>query len=304
MVADNHRPDLGPLMMPAFVVLVAVFSGLRLLGVDPWDMPAYDVYAYWATRDGFDYAIARQGDTGAYLYSPAFAQVIAPLTALPWQVFAGLWTALIAAPLLWLAGRYAVLAIFLPPVLMSIALGQLDLLFAAVAIVGLRWPAVWVLPLLTKITPGVGLVWFLARGEWRSLGIALGATLAIVAASAAMDPDGWAAWLAMIARMEFPALGGGLWFLPVPLLVRLPVTAALIAWGARTDRPWVLPIGVSLALPTVWVNTPTILVALLPLAAAGAHTPAGAWLRAPTRTRARAVLARRRLREWIGRVAA
>ena len=183
---------------------------------------------------------------------------------------------------------------------MSVALGQLDLLFALVAIVGLRWPAVWALPILTKITPGVGLVWFLARGEWRSLGIALGATSAIVAVSAALDPDAWAAWLAMVARMEFPALGGGLWFLPVPLLVRLPVVAALVAWGARTDRAWVLPVGVCLSLPTVWLNTPTILVALLPLAAAGAGTPAGAWLRRGT-SAAAVVPTRRRLRAWLGR---
>jgi hypothetical protein len=32
-------------------------------------------------------------------------------------------------------------------------------------------------------------------------------------------------------------------------------------------------------LPTVWLNSPTILVAVLPMVAAGARTPAGAWLR-------------------------
>lgn len=306
MDARSHRLDLGRIAIPAFVVVVGVFTGLRLLGVDPWDLPAFDVYAYWATRDGYEYSVARQGDTGAYLYSPAFAQVIAPLTALPWQAFAGLWTALVAAPLLWLAGRYAVLLVLLPPVFMSVALGQLDLLFALVAIVGLRWPAVWVLPILTKITPGVGLVWFLVRGEWRSLGIALGATFATVVASAALDPSDWAAWVAMIARLEFPALGGGLWFLPVPLLVRLPVVAALIAWGARTDRAWVLPVGVCLSLPTVWVNTPTILVALLSLTAVGARTPAGSWLRSTAAASPTIALAepRRRLALWLRRVAA
>ena len=61
--------------------------------------------------------------------------------------------------------------------------------------------------------------------------------------------------------------------------LRLPLAALLVAWGARTDRRWVLPVGICLALPTIWLNSPTILVALLPLAAAGAATPAGAWLR-------------------------
>ncbi len=273
------RIDLRRLAIPSFVVVVAVFSGLRLLSVEPWAMPAYDVYAYWTTRDGFDYAATRPGATGAYLYSPVFAQLIAPLTALPWPVFAGVWTALIAAPLIWLAGRYAIALLILPPVFMSVALGQLDILFAVVVLLGRRWPAVWALPILTKVTPGIGLLWFLIRGEWRSLAIALVATLAVAAASAALDPAGWAGWLAMLMRMDFPELGGDLWFLPLPLGFRLLVAAALIAWGAATDRRWVLPVGVLLSLPIVWLNSPTILVALLPLAAAGARTPAGAGLR-------------------------
>ncbi len=306
MDARTDGIDLRRLAIPSFIVVIAVFAGLRLLGVDPWAMPAYDLYAYWTTRDGLAYAAALQGDTGAYLYSPAFAQLIAPLTALPWQVFAGLWTALIAAPLLWLGGRHAILLILLPPIFMSVALGQLDLAFAVVAIVGLRWPAVWVLPILTKVTPGIGLLWFLVRREWQSLGLAIGATLALALGSLAIDPGGWRDWLAMLTRMEFPALGGGLWFLPVPLLVRLPLVAALIAWGALTDRPWVLPVGVCFSLPTVWFNSPTILVALLPMVAAGARTPAAAWLRSNPEVPVAPTLAapRRRLALWLRRVAA
>lgn len=297
------RLDLGRLASAAFVVVVAAFAGLRALNVDPWAMPAYDVYAYWATRDGFDYSAARQGDTGAYLYSPVFAQLIAPLTALPWPLFAGVWTAVVAAPLLWLAGRSAILLVVLPPVFMSVALGQLDLPFAAVTLVGLRWPAVWVLPILTKVTPGIGLLWFLVRREWRSLWLALIATVVLAGVSASLDRDGWAGWLAMLRRAEFPELGGGLWFLPVALWIRLPAAAALIAWGAATDRRWVLPVGVLLSLPTVWLNSPTILIALLPLLAAGAGTPAGAWVRS-AQAATTFVRTRRRLEAWLRRVAA
>ncbi len=38
----------------------------------------------------------------AYLYSPAFAQVISVTTWLPWPVFAALWAGLEAAAFLWL----------------------------------------------------------------------------------------------------------------------------------------------------------------------------------------------------------
>ena len=72
----------------------------------------------------------------------------------------------------------------------------------------------------------------------------------------------------MLLRFEAPTAANGV-FLPVPLWVRLPLVALLIVWGARTDRRWVLPIGMTFSLPTVWLNTPTILVAILPLHPAG-----------------------------------
>jgi hypothetical protein len=56
------------------------------------------------------------------------------------------------------------------------------------------------------------------------------------------------------------------WFLPIPVLVRLPVAALVIAWGALTDRRWAIPIGVTLALPIIWLNSLAILAAVVPLA--------------------------------------
>ena len=67
---------------------------------------------------------------------------------------------------------------------MEVAGGNVSLLLAVAIVVGFRWPAAWALVLLTKITPGIGLLWFAVRREWRHLAIALGATAAIVAVSA------------------------------------------------------------------------------------------------------------------------
>ena len=50
------------------------------------------------------------------------------------------------------------------------------------ALVGLGWPAAWALPLLPKVTPGIGVVWFLVRREWRSLAIAVGLGIAVCTA--------------------------------------------------------------------------------------------------------------------------
>ena len=50
-----------------------------------------------------------------------------------------------------------------------------------------------------------------------------------------------------------------------PLVVRLPISLVLVVIAARTDRPWVLPIAVTLALPVVWLNGLAILAACWPL---------------------------------------
>jgi hypothetical protein len=173
---------------------------------------------------------------------------------------------------------------------------------AAAIVVGFRYPAAWVLPFITKLTPGIGVLWYAARGEWRSLGVALGATAGVVGVSMVLDPRAWLGWIEMLLRFDVPTTANGV-FLPVPLAVRLPAVALLIAWGARTDRRWVLPVGLTFALPTVWVNTPTILTAVLPLIAAGADTPAGRWVRSTSTVELVALgRVRRRLR-WAGLVA-
>jgi hypothetical protein len=302
MQSSRDRFDLDRVGASAFVAVLLALSGVRLISMTPWTMPAFDLYAYWSTGFGLDYSTAHQGLTGAYLYSPAFAEAIRPLTLLPWPVFAGLWTFIAGLPLAWLAGRYALPLLLLPPFALSVAGGQLDLLFAVVILLGWRWPALWAFPILTKVTPGIGLLWFLVRREWRSLAVALGTTGGIVLVSAAFNGEGWAEWLAMLGRLQFPALSDTLWLLPVPLGIRLVVSAALIGWGAATNRRWTVPVAVCLSVPTVFVNAPAILVALLPLSAVGARTPAGAWLRREPGSPA-AVLPGRQVPAWLRRLA-
>jgi hypothetical protein len=275
-VSGLRRPPIG---VAAFLVLVGVLIAVRLLGIYPWNEYVFDLHAYWITRDGVDYAAQAPGPAGTYLYSPAFAQLIRPLTILPLPIFAAIWTSIGAALLLWLTGRRVLWFAVLPPVLLTLVQGQLDLAYATVAVVGLRWPAAWALPLLTKVTPGLGIVWFVVRREWRSLAFALGASGLIVAASFALDPGAWAGWISLLLRTQGPISDPNLVYVPIPLLVRAPFALAIVAWGARTDRRWTIPVGMVLAMPILWLNAPTILVAIWPMVAAGADSPAGRWLR-------------------------
>jgi hypothetical protein len=157
---------------------------------------------------------------------------------------------------------------------MELAGGNISLLLAVAIVLGFRWPATWAFVILTKVTPGVGLLWFAVRGEWRSLGIALGATLAVVAGSAFLLPHAWAEWFGVLEG----AVGrGGTWAaIPVPFIARLPIAVAVVVWGARTNRRWAVPVASMIALPALWYGGLSMLLAILPLRAGGGIDQSGA----------------------------
>jgi hypothetical protein len=283
----NHQglqahPLRDRLLRDGYLVLVVAFVGLRLFAVQPW-VESVDAYAYWATRSGDLYASAEAGRIGAYLYSPVFAQLLWPLVQLPWPVFCALWTAVLCAAYWALVGRLALPLLLFIPIPFEIVSGNLHLLIAAAIVAGYRWPAAWALPLLTKVTPGIGLLWFGARREWRSLAIALVATGAVVVVSAALAPDAWREWLSLLARDAGAPLDTPGWYVPMPLLLRLPAAAAIVAWGALTNRRWTVPVAVTLALPILWLNGFAVLAAVPALL--GAPEASGRASSTPARVR-------------------
>ena len=273
-------------MLHAFVVvclLVDIVLIYMILGNNGGFV--HDSHAYWAVNIADPYT-ANVGEHDAFLYSPAVAQLFAVLGQLPWIVFLAGWTVLQVAIVLWLAGRSWWWVLPLPPVLFECIVGNVHLLYAAAINLGFRFPWTWALMLLTKVTPGIGLLWFAVRREWRALGIALGATAAIVAVSYVLAPGLWRQWLDLLTAQS----GGdvpGLAAVRVPLFARVALAAVIVVWGAWTDRPWVLPIAVLLAQPVIWVASLSILVGILPLRGARGRARAAqvprssrAWYRA------------------------
>jgi hypothetical protein len=256
------------LLRDGYIILAAVFVGLRLFSIQPW-ADSVDAYAYWTTRSGDFYAAADTGQIGAYLYSPAFAQALAPLVALPLALFTALWTALNFAALWWLLRRWALPSLLFLPIPFEIISGNVHLLYAVAIVAGFRYPASWALMLLTKVTPGVGLLWFLARREWLALAVGIGFTAAIVAVSFVLDRSAWEQWIAILrsdlagaGQASFETVG---WYLAVPLVPRLVVAAILTVAAALTDRRWLVPIAVVIALPVIWLNGLAVLAAVVPL---------------------------------------
>ncbi len=224
---------------------------------------AQDARSYYGLDLAHLYAGRTNWNTiGAYPYSPAFAQLVYPLDLLPWPAFVAAWTAILIAAAYLLTGPDLFL-VGLVVGLMEIAGGNISLLLALAIVAGFRYPWTWAFVLLTKITPGVGLLWFAVRREWRQLVIALGATMAIVALSFVMLPDAWRAWIDVLTANSGK---GGTWAaIPIPLVVRGPIGVLLIAWGARRNQRWVVPVGAMLALPALWYGSLSMLLGVIPL---------------------------------------
>ena len=222
-----------------------------------------DSHAYWAAWRGQMYDAA-PATRDAFLYSPAFAQAIWPIAQLPWPVFAVVWGLAATATIVWLAsgaGKAWVVPLSLLGTF-EILTGNVNWILALVAVFALRRPGLWTVALLTKITPAIGPVWYFARGEWRNLVVSVVWAVVVTASSFALAPDLWHSWwdfLSTYADASTDKVGAPL--LP-PLMVRVPVALAFVAWGARTDRVWTLPVGMALLSPVSGIGQFVVLLAI------------------------------------------
>lgn len=220
---------------------------------------ATDTYAYWIVDPVSPYYT--NGDPlelGAFRYSPAAAQLLSLVNWLPWEAFFWLWMGLLFLTVVYIGRWWCVAVLGFPPVLISLWYGNIDVLLAAAIVAGFRWPATWAFVLLTKVTPGLGLLWFVVRREWRSLAIAVAATAGIAAVSFALAPAAWWEWpAALMAVSGYP--GGD------SLPLRLVAAVLLVTWGARTNRPWTVVVAATLANPTIAGRAFAMLIGVVPL---------------------------------------
>jgi hypothetical protein len=244
-ILRRHQRMLDRALRLAFVVVLVVFTILR-------PVPAGDAHAYWAVDLANPYTrpVATQD---AFTYPPPAALFFGVFGQLPFPVFEAIWTIAIGLALLWLTGPWALAFLVLPVVASDLYLGNIHVLLGAAVVGSLRRPGLWAIPLLTKPTVGIGLLWYVVRGEWRRLALALGVTGILAAAAFVLAPGMWGQWLDyVLATGLSPDVGRAYW-VPLPLLLRLPAAALLVIWGARTNRPWTLPTAAMLGLPVLWL---------------------------------------------------
>lgn len=226
--------------------------------------PTSDAENFWGMELSEPYRNG-WGAAESFVYSPVVALFLAPMTALPFVLFYKLLLAANLAAMAWMVGPAgAALALALPPVQGELETGNIHLLIGAAVVLGFRRPAIWAFPILTKVTPVVGLIWFAVRREWEPFLVAVGTTSTLVAVTWLIVPWMWADWLELL-RSSATVVITNYTVVQVPVFVRLPIAAGLMYVAARRGDRWLVPIAVLLALPAIWVGALSLLLAVFPL---------------------------------------
>jgi glycosyl transferase family 87 len=262
MTGARPSPAIQRAIRDGAVLAGLLFAAYLFLVIAPSTQTVgFDALSYWIYSIDDPYRITH-GTMGSFVYSPVAARLFAADSLLPFWQFLWLWTGLLLGTALWLGGRKRWLWVLaLPPVALELYHGNIHLLIGAAIALGFRYPAAWSFVLLTKVTPGVGLLWFAVRREWRRLAIALGVTAALVAVSLVFDARLWQEWIdkELLVSLRQPPNQPQI---DIPLLVRLPIAAAVVVWGALTNRKWTVPLSAAIAMPVLWIAAFSVLAAI------------------------------------------
>jgi hypothetical protein len=250
----------------AIFAAALLYCALAVSGVVPYgDTPPGQIVmadgaAYYFVETPYDWSDRPLG-VAEYRYSPAFLWITAPLRLLPWELFVAVWFAAHIATVIYLRVPWM---LAFPGVVDDVVRGNINT-FLALAVVLVVWrgaSALWATVFLTKVTPGVGVLWHAGRREWPQLAIALGVTAAIVGGGVLVNPELWAEWwrsltvgLDSYRTVDFLA----------PLPLRVAVGAVISLYAAFSGRAWILPIGMLVALPGLWPSSFALLTASVAL---------------------------------------
>jgi hypothetical protein len=243
------------LVLLGIIAAVVYWIYLTQTGGEP-----VDVRYYWAADPSNLYPHPEAGEKNGFNYSPVFDTLVAWGRLLPFEVFVAIWRAILLAALVYLAGPFTIFVLFTDPVASEINAGNIQILLALAIVWGFRWSATWSFVLLTKVTPGIGLLWFLLQRRWRDFAIAVGVTGAIVAVSFVLRPQDWLDYFALLSGAPAPAVS------PYYLTFwqRLPFALAFIVFGGWKGYRWPVVVGATLALPVYYIISTSMLVGVLP----------------------------------------
>lgn len=183
------------------VVAVVVAIGVNHVAFAIRDWPLGDMDVYLAAaqrlRDGDPLYVAGDVAVNSFWYAPWYAVLWVPLTFLPREVVAVVWSAILlgasaaVSASLWAMGRRgAVLALLVGPALFAVSAGgnvQALMLLALLQGVNRPWGPVAVAGAASlKFAPILLVVAYVARGEWRRALVTVGLAAVLLVPAAAM----------------------------------------------------------------------------------------------------------------------
>jgi Glycosyltransferase family 87 len=264
----------------ALVVLAAIGGALlAIVVVLFWRNPG-DNYAYWlaAQRLVAGEPVYVTGEAAfapyAYHYTPPLAQVLAPLTLfLPSIAYIVGYRVLEILTVWYLAGRAMLpmlaLIAFLP-VAIELRFENVHLFMAVAIVLALwRWPLLFAVAAIVKVSPGLGIVYLVLRRRFRDAAIAVVVGAAICAVSYVLSPNLWQEFLAAIGDRA-GITGNSL--IPVPYVVRAIAGLVLAIAGGIVGRrrgELLLVLAITAANPNLALNGFAVLAAAVPVWRAG-----------------------------------
>jgi Glycosyltransferase family 87 len=247
-------------------VLAAYYASWAVPSLIRSDFVGIDSHAYWLTgHTGGSLYTLPAGSQDAFLYSPVFAAAVRPLTLLPYSVFAVVWAAIALSLFAWLLRRTPLVwsvPLFVAVCVPELMMGNIYALLATALVLaytpGSRpaGAAAVAFLVLTKITPGLTGLWYVARWEVKRIAIAAATTVGLVAVTFAVAPQWW------IDYAHFLTQGGSHPTSLFPARVALALVLAVVA--ARSGRAELLPVAVLLSLPVLGGPTAFSVLAAVP----------------------------------------
>lgn len=273
-------------------ILASVGAALLAVIIATFWMTPGDSLAYWiaghqlATGQAVYAPPALAFEPFAFHYPPPVAQLLAPITLLvPGLAYAVAYRGLLLLALWDLAGRRMLNMLALiafVPMAVAVRIENVEIFMALGIVLALRrWPWLFTIGALVKVSPGLGIVYLALRRRWRDVGVSVVLGAVIVGLSYVAAPELWREWLESITGRA-DSVGNSL--IPVPYAVRatagfaLAVVAGLL--GRRTGE-LLLVVAVTIANPGLSLQGFAVLAAAIPIWLAGPEGLLGRTAEAP-----------------------
>ena len=243
----------------AAIAMVGLLAGIDTLLLHLYSDPMADVHAYYdagARLNAGAPLYPLQADPNApgfYRYPPLLAILFRPLALLPFPVAATLWEALVVALFILSLRRLGVrrpstwigLSLLAFPTAWALAVGQAQVPITYLLVVGT--PAAVALAANLKVFPLLAAVYWLGRGDIRSLAHLAGWLLALAAAQLALEPSGSVAFLGTLNTSQVGDVRNLSPYAFSPLLwVVLVIAGVALAFAlSRTRFGWAAAVALS-----------------------------------------------------------